>query len=78
MKKERKKRLARLAERKDRRHAAKMTATVPGILKMTASGYGFVVPRKGEAATAPIRAIWRSCRWRSPTRSVPAPSAPCC
>ena len=54
MKKERKKRLARLAERKDRRHAAKMTATVPGILKMTASGYGFVVPRKGEHFTGPL------------------------
>ena len=54
MKKQRKKRLARLAERKDRRRAAKMTATVPGILKMTASGYGFVVPRKGEHFTGPL------------------------
>ena len=54
MKKERKKRLSRLAERKTRRRAAKMTATVPGILKMTASGYGFVVPRKGEHFSGPL------------------------
>jgi len=54
MKKECKKRLARLAERRERRSAARSSAQVPGVLKMTASGYGFVVPRKGEHFPKPL------------------------
>ena len=52
MKKDRKKRLRRLAERNSRRRDERRRETVIGVLRMTQSGFGFVIPEGDGTGTA--------------------------